>query len=135
MNPLALILRAQQSRTFRWLLGLSNFSLMPQRPDEDPIGRMQLRVVTTLVALAALAVTLIVLLAAGLAGLIASTARPAAWILLIGGMVALALAAHSMWRSRRGRMPGPGALYVTALLNAAGVTAAILILATPVGPA
>jgi len=129
MNPLAWILRAQQSRTFRWLLGLSNFNLMGEPPGQDPIRRMQVRVVTTLIGLLALATTLLALLVAGVAALAASTLRPAGWVLLVGSLAALLLVGQSLWRSRRGRMPDPGVLYVTALLNLSGVAAAVAILA------
>jgi len=90
---------------------------------------MQVRVVTTLIGLLALATTLLALLVAGVAALAASTLRPAGWVLLVGSLAALLLVGQSLWRSRRGRMPDPGVLYVTALLNLSGVAAAVAILA------
>ncbi len=129
MNPLPLILRAQQSRTIRWLLGLNNFSLLGEQPGQDPMDRLRVRIVSTLIGLAALATTLLAMLAAGVTALAADTLRPAGWVLLAGSLAALLLGFQSLWRSRRGSMPGPGVLYVTASLNLTGCAAAVAILA------
>jgi len=135
-NPLSMIVRAQQSRTFRWLLGLKGFSLAPVREDDNPLRRIQLRLLTTLEGLLALAFTLLSLLVAAVAGLISGSARPAGWVLLVGSMVALILVGRSLWRSRRGAMPDPGVLYITAALNLAAVAAAIAVFwkSAPNGP-
>ena len=124
VNPFSLLNMAQRSGLFRWLLGLNGFSLMPDRPGEDPMQRLQLRLMTSLSGLLAGVITLILWAVAGVALWVAGSNRPAGWTLLVGGGVTLLLAGRSVLQCRTGRMSVPGAIIVAVVLDLAAVAAA-----------
>ena len=124
-NPLLLVNAAQRSHLVRWLMGLRNFSLMPTRPGEDPMHRMQLRLMTTLSGLLAGLISLIVWAAAGVAAWAAPSLRPTAWTLAVGGGAMLLLALRATLQSRLARMPTPGVLWVTIVLDLAAIATAV----------
>lgn len=128
MNPMMLIAKAQQSWLLRWLLGLNGFSIMPSKPGDDPMRRIQVRMMTTVGGLLTLLVTLIVGVVAGITALVASTPRPVGWIMVIAGGVLLLSGLRPWLRSRAARMPTPGVLSISLLLNLAAVAGGLWIL-------
>lgn len=121
LNPMMLIALAQRSRLFRWLLGLHNFSLMPTEPGQDPVRRLQVRMMTTLAGALAFLFTVLLLSIAGIAALLGAQ-RPAGWIMIVGGSLMLLLSGWAGYRSFSGKMPTPGA---TVIALAASVLAII----------
>jgi len=124
VNPFSLLNMAQRSRLMRWLLGLNGFSLMPGRPGEDPMQRLQVRLMTSLSGMLAGAISLIVWAAAGIALWAGQSNRPAGWTLLVGGGVMLLLAGRSTFQCRAGRVSVPGAIIVAIVLDLAALAAA-----------
>ncbi|MDD4889658.1 MAG: hypothetical protein PHU85_06980 [Phycisphaerae bacterium] len=128
LNPLMLVMKAQNSRLARWLLGLNNFSIMPTRPGEDPMARIKARMATTLSGLVALMFTVVVGLVAGMTALLARSHRPVGWVLATCGGLLLAFTVLSWVRSRSCRLPDPGVIVVSAVLNALAVAGGVAIL-------
>ena len=128
-NVLSMMARAQRSPVLRWLLGLGGFGLMPASPDDDPIRRLQVRVLTTIEGIGAVVLMLLALLVAGAAALLADGPIVPGWILMVGGTVAMVLALRSIWRSRRARIAVPGISWLACLLNLLAMAVAVLALA------
>ena len=126
VNPFSLLKVAQRSGLMRWLLGLTGFSLMPAqpRPGEDPMRRLQVRLMTSLSGVLAAVVSLIVWAAGGIALWAGSSHRPAGWTLLVGGAAMLLLAGRAVLQCRTARMPVPGAIIVAIVLDLAALAAA-----------